>query len=172
MKAGVVKAIIFVRHAKASPKDLPIPDKDRPLRESGRSDLMLLKASLVAQSIKPEHIFSSSANRAAQTGTILAGFYGLCNRISFFDDLYHNSENEMLDFIKQMDDELQRIMLVGHNPELEDLVNLLYQDQMDTLLPTSACVCLSFKVDRWKSIKKNSGKVEYYEYPKKHKKEL
>ncbi len=167
-----MKAVIFVRHAKASPKDLPIPDKDRPLRESGRSDLKLLEPALVAQSIKPEYIFSSSANRAAQTATMLAGFYGLWGGISFLDGLYRNSESEMLDFIRRMDDGLQRVMLVGHNPELEDLVDLLYRDGLEDLLPTSACLCLSFEADRWKSIRKASGRLEYYEYPKKYKKKV
>ena len=166
-----MKALILARPAKASPKGLPIPDKERPLRGSGRSDLMLLKDPLSARSIKPEHIFSSTANRAAQTSAMLAGFYGLCDRISFYDGLYGNDASEMLEFIRQRDDELKRIMVVGHNPELEELADLLRGKGGETILPTAACVCLSFKVDTWAGVREGSGTVEYFEYPKKYKKE-
>lgn len=167
-----MKAVILSRHAKASPKDLPIPDKDRPLRLSGKRDLLLLREALLGQSIRPEHIFSSTANRAAQTATILAGFYGVCDGISFYDDLFHNDRREMHEFIKQVDDEFEKIMLVGHNPELEELADLLRGDDQDTALPTSACLCLSFDVDVWDKVDARTGRLEFLEYPKKYKKEV
>ena len=166
-----MKALILARHAKASPKDLPIQDKDRPLRNSGKTDLLLLRDALVGQSIKPEHIFCSTANRAAQTATILAGFYGMCDSISFYDNLYYHGKYEMLEFVKQRDDRFKKIMVVGHNPELEEVTDILRGDSSDTRLPTAACICLSFDVDRWDSIRKEKGRLEFFEYPKKYKRE-
>lgn len=163
-----MKTVILARHARASRKDLPIPDKERPLRESGKSDLARMKDPLLRHSQRPEHVFSSTANRAAQTAAILAGFYGLCDRLSFFDDLYHPDERGMLEFIRRLDDDVRSVMVVGHNPELEELADLLRGDGQSTSLPTSACICLSFDVDRWNDVRKNQGVLEYFEYPKKY----
>ena len=164
-----MKAVIMVRHSKASSKDLPIIDKDRPLRKRGKNDLELIKPALMKHALKPEHIFSSSANRAAQTATILAGYYNMNDSISFFDDLYRATPWEIFDFITKRDDELQSLMVVGHNPELAEATDLLCRDSFDAPVPTSACICLSFDVDRWDLIQVNTGGMKYYEYPKKYK---
>lgn len=164
-----MKYIILVRHSKATSKDLPIPDKDRPLRKRGKNDLELMKTALLEHDVKPQYIFSSSANRCAQTATILAGFYEMCDRISFFDELYHPEPEEILRFAQSRDDELKRVAVVGHNPELSEAADLLWEDTFDAPVPTSACICLGFDVDKWKRIRKNTGRMEFYEYPKKYK---
>lgn len=164
-----MKSVIMVRHSKASSKDLPIIDKDRPLRKRGKNDLELIKPALLKHALKPEHIFSSSANRAAQTATILAGFYNMSDSISFFDEFYNATPREIFDFITKRDDGLRSIMIVGHNPELTEAADLLWKDSFDAPVPTSACICLSFDIDRWDRIRANTGNMEYYEYPRKYK---
>jgi phosphohistidine phosphatase len=163
-----MKFIILVRHAKAGPKDLPIPDKDRPLTQRGKKDLEAMRPALAKYAVKPEHIFSSSANRAAQTATIYAGFYDMCDSISFHDVLYHPDPLEIIDFARGRDDTLRNIAIVGHNPELEKAADLLWEDSFQDTVPTSACICLSFDVDRWEGIREKAGKLEYYEYPGKY----
>ena len=164
-----MKAVIMARHSKASSKDLPIIDRDRPLRKRGKSDLELLKIALIEHTLKPEHIFSSSANRAAQTATILAGFFNMNDSVSFLDELYQTTPREILDFIVERDNGLRSLMIVGHNPELTEATDLLWEDSFDAPVPTSACICLSFDIDRWDRIRANTGKMEYYEYPRKYK---
>jgi len=166
-----MKTLILVRHAKASPKHLPIPDRDRPLRQRGKDDLALLGPVLLEKRVSPQHIFTSTANRAAQTAAILAGFYGLCDGISFHDELYHPGPDGLPGFIRTRDDALERIMVVGHNPELEDAADLLSAGSLEPYLPTSACVCLVFDAGSWELISEHSGRLEFYEYPKKHRRE-
>jgi phosphohistidine phosphatase len=163
-----MKFIIFVRHAEAGPKNLPIPDKDRPLTERGKRDLKLMRTALAKQDIRPGHIFSSAANRAAQTATIYAAFYDMCDSISFHDELYHPEPWEIVDFARGRDDELRTIAIVGHNPELQQAADLLWEESFDATVPTSACICLSFDVDRWYNMREKTGKMEYYEYPQKY----
>jgi len=166
-----MKAVILVRHAEAGPKDLPMPDKDRPLTASGKNGLERLKPALLAQVIKPDHVFSSSANRTAQTAAIYAAFYDMCDSISFHDELYHPEAQAIVDFVKRRDDDLHTIAIVGHNPELEEAAHLLWEGRFDATVPTSACICISFAVERWEDIRENMGKMEYYEFPKKYEKE-
>lgn len=166
-----MKAVILVRHAKAGPKDLPMPDKDRPLTERGKNDLRLMKPTLLEQAIKPEHVFSSSANRTAQTAAIYAAFYDMCDSISFHDELYHPDAQAIVDFARRRDNGLQSIAIVGHNPELEEAAQLLWEGRFDATVPTSACICLSFNVERWEDIRENMGKMEYYEFPRKEERE-
>ena len=166
-----MKAVILVRHAEAGPKDLPMPDKDRPLTASGKNGLERLKPALLAQGINMDHVFSSSANRTAQTAAIYAAFYDMCDSISFHDELYHPEAQAIVDFVKRRDDDLHTIAIVGHNPELEEAAHLLWEGRFDATVPTSACICLSFAVERWEDIQENMGKMEYYEFPKKYEKE-
>ncbi|MDY6796667.1 MAG: histidine phosphatase family protein [Actinomycetota bacterium] len=163
-----MKAIFLVRHAKASRKDLPILDKDRPLTKRGKKDLKAMKPVLLKQVIKPEWIFSSSANRAAQTAAIYAGFYDMCDRISFHDELYHPDPRDIVDFARGRNEKLGGIAIVGHNPELEDVAYLLWGGSFDGTIPTSACICLSFDVASWDGVRESAGELEYYEYPGKY----
>lgn len=163
-----MKAVILVRHAKASPRELPIPDKERPLRLSGKEDLALLRNVLTEHPMKPDCVFSSTANRAAQTAVMLAGFYGLCDSVFFYDMLYGASAEELIDFIRNLDEGLETVMVVGHNPEIMEIADLLCRGGFDSGVPTSACICLSFDADTWQAVKRDTGVLEFFEFPKKH----
>lgn len=166
-----MRTLVLVRHAKACAKDLPIPDKDRHLKKRGKKDLKLMEAALLGHPVRPDYIFSSSANRAAQTATIIAGFYGMCDAITFHDELYHPDPEDIIDYARRLDDELQCAMIVGHNPELAEAAEMLWEGEFEENVPTSACVCLQFDTDSWSQIEAGTGGMLFYEYPRKYKQE-
>ena len=168
-----LKIVFLVRHAKSSWKDSSLRDKDRPLKKRGARDLKLLRPALTAHEHKPEHVFSSDARRAAETAKTLAAFYGLKkSRVTFTNGLYAASPGEILDFIRNRDDDLRSIMIVGHNPEMSEAADLLGEEPLEVLLPTSAVVCMSFLIDSWEELRENSGHLEFFEYPRKYKQEV
>lgn len=163
-----MKTVIFVRHAKATPRHLPIPDKDRPLQERGRKDLALLGPVLLEKGVQPQRIYSSTANRAAQTAVVLAGVFGLHHEIFFHDALYNPWPVGMLNFIGDLEEDLDSVMVVGHNPDIEEAAGLLGPCGFAPDMPTSACTCLSFPVENWLLIREGSGQLVYHEYPGKY----
>jgi len=167
-----LKIVFLVRHAKSSWKDTSLPDRDRPLKKRGVNDLWLLKPVLTGKDCKPEHIFSSDAVRAAETAKTLAGFYGLKKKnVTLSDELYGSSPGEILAFIRDREDILHRIMIVGHNPGLSETANLLGARPLEAAMPTSAVACFSFDVERWRQLRENGGLVEFYIYPREYKRE-
>jgi phosphohistidine phosphatase len=165
-----LRIVFLVRHAKSSWKDTSLDDKDRPLKKRGIKDLGLLKPVLIKQKHKPEGIYSSDAKRAAETAKILAGYYDLKKKhLTFCNELYASSAQEILDFIRNRDDELRSIMLVGHNPEMAQAASLLGSNSPEVVMPTSAVVCFRLDLDHWCRLQENSGRMEFYEYPKKYK---
>jgi phosphohistidine phosphatase len=67
--------------------------------------------------------------------------------------------------VAKQDDELDRILLVGHNPGLTELVNGLLPDLELDNLPTSGVVGIDFAVNRWREIAPAAAKLAYYDFP-------
>jgi phosphohistidine phosphatase len=167
-----LKIIFLARHAKSSWKDTSLPDRDRPLKKRGEKDLALLKPALTSQKHKPEHIFSSDAKRAVETAKTLAGYYGLKKKsLTFTDELYASSAREVFNFIRNRNDNLHSMMIVGHNPEITEAAGLLSEKPFETIVPTSAVICFTFDLDGWNQLGENTGHMEFYEYPKKYRQE-
>lgn len=170
MKTNELRTITLVRHAKSSWKDSSLDDKERPLKKRGKNDLKLLKPILKKHKVKPDHIFSSSAARTKQTAEIFADIYNLKDkRVSYHDELYHPDPRDIVDFIRHIDNKFRNITIIGHNPELTDAADFLWKDTFMEPVPTSACICLSFDIERWERLKVKTGDLVYYEYPGKYK---
>jgi phosphohistidine phosphatase len=66
--------------------------------------------------------------------------------------------------VSQLDDDWQKVMLVGHNPGLTDLANALAPCKLDNIV-TCGVVELAFRVDSWRDIQFHSGRLLFYDYP-------
>ena len=73
----------------------------------------------------------------------------------------------LLKTIKQTDNSYNTIFVVGHNPGLTDLINYLSLETIENL-PTTGAFAITFDTDSWENIDTGSGKLLFYEYPKKH----
>jgi phosphohistidine phosphatase len=96
-----------------------------------------------------DRVISSSAVRALTTAEIITQEMGLpWDEIIIEDGLYHASEDDMLELIREQDDFIDGLMLFGHNPGMTYLVNDLSNLDLDNL-PTCGVVVLQFDVDSW-----------------------
>ena len=130
---------------------------------------------LVSKNVKPDLIISSPANRAISTANILAReIFSSQNqntkeKIITDEDIYDASLSYLRDIIEQFNDSLQTVMIIGHNPSFTQLANYLTEEYFDNV-PTCGVVAVSFNISSWKMLKKYSGKLLFYEYPKKYRK--
>jgi phosphohistidine phosphatase len=160
-----MKTLLLVRHAKSSWDDAATPDKDRPLSNRGKRDAPKMGERLAKRGVKPELILSSPARRALDTAKIIAKEldYKL-GRVVVDDRLYAVDADELLRVIGRLDDELECVMLFGHNPELTELAHRL--SSKITHMPTCAVAEFTFEAKLWSSIGKDDPKWAALCYPK------
>ncbi len=154
--------LLILRHGKSSWKDLSLDDHDRPLKKRGKRDAKRVGAFLREQELIPELILTSSAKRArATTRRVLNGgeFKGAVP-VKKHQQLYHAEPEIILDVLRGTADREQRVMIVGHNPGLEDLVELLVGEWHR--MPTAALAEISLPIARWRDLSTETrGELRY-----------
>ncbi len=145
-----MKTLLLMRHAKSSWKEKDIPDHERPLNKRGRHDAPLMGELLIDRELVPQYILSSSALRARQTAEGLAKEAGFQGEINFQDRLYMAEAEEYLNVLRELPDNLERVMVVGHNPGLETLLQLL-SGRIESL-STAVLAHLVLPIDRWANL--------------------
>ena len=146
---------------------MSLMDIDRPLNKRGKKDAPEMGRRLAAQKIMPEMIISSPARRARKTADQLAKALGLCKKnIVIREEIYGASVDELLEIIQSIDDDVASVIIVGHNPETTVVVNILGDLDVDNV-PTCGVVAYDFTVSSWQEIKKGSGTLVFFDYPRK-----
>jgi phosphohistidine phosphatase len=121
---------------------------------------------LAKREVEPDLIVSSPATRAMLTVEIIAREIDYPEEDIRADErIYGASASELLEIIQELDDHLDRVMLLGHNPGLTDLANDLGCD-IDNV-PTSGIVELSFDVESWTDVGDVDPTCVEFGYPKK-----
>ncbi len=163
-----MKILYLVRHAKSSWKYPNLDDFERPLNKRGRKSAPLMGSILKKLDAKPDLIISSPAARASMTARIISEQMNYpLEKIRYDESVYASSENELLDIIAEIDDRVTKAMLIGHNPGLTSLANLIGDSPISNI-PTSGVCCIELSISSWKEIWKHRGKVKFFEYPKKY----
>ena len=118
-----MKTIYLARHAKSSWDSDATTDYDRPLSKRGEKDVIRMGAELVDLAWMPEKIISSPAMRAKQTCESLCSQLGISNdSIEWNEDIYAAYTVTLLQIISNQVESVSSVMLVGHNPAMEDLL--------------------------------------------------
>jgi phosphohistidine phosphatase len=153
-----MKSLLVLRHAKSSWKHPELADHDRPLNKRGKRDAPLMGRLLKNKSLVPDKIISSTAIRARSTVEAVAKASGYKGEIILNKSLYAAGPEAYLGVIHDLSDEYVRVLIVGHNPGLEELVELLTAEIH--LMPTCSLAHVKLRVDKWLDIEnKIKGKV-------------
>ena len=162
-----MKILTLIRHAKSSWKDPTLPDWDRPLNKRGRRDAPMMGERLAGREAYADLLISSSAVRAVATAEAIAAEIEYpADEIVVDERLYGADEYEILEVIQGLDDAWERVMLVGHNPGLTDLVNALSPTGIDNV-PTCGIVELTYDTESWALIGRIDPVAVDFDYPKK-----
>jgi phosphohistidine phosphatase len=161
-----MKTLFLVRHAKSSRDDPSLPDRIRPLDDRGRQDAPKMGKRLAKRDVKPDLVVSSPALRALTTAQLIAEEVGYKRKDIVVDDrLYASNPDDLLAVIRELDKKLDRVMLVGHNPEFTDLAHRLSSEIID--MPTSAVAEISFDTKAWSDVGEIEPARAMLDYPKK-----
>lgn len=163
--------LFIVRHAKSDWSGALTKDFDRPLSERGEKDAPLIAKWLDAQIVTPDLLISSPAQRAKQTANAIIEQLQIPQQnVSFDKRLYLASTETLLNVLAELNHELTTVMLIGHNPGLENLIIHLSHDPLPykhdaKLLTTANIAQLRFK-STWKSIQPKDARLINFVRPR------
>lgn len=160
-----MKKLYIIRHAKSSWKDETLNDFERPLSKRGKSNAPMMGERLKEKGVMPDIIISSPAKRAKSTAEMIAKEIGYEKKVLFDENIYESSVDELRKILTALDDKNSTVFLIGHNPELNMLVD--YYVKFYENIPTCGVVEIAFECDKWTDIEPKNAKLISFDYPKK-----
>ncbi|MGH6866542.1 MAG: SixA phosphatase family protein [Methyloceanibacter sp.] len=163
----------LLRHAKSSWKNPTLPDRERPLATRGIADAPLMGRVMSERGIEPQLVLCSSARRTRDTLALVLLELKVEPKVVYEDSLYHAAPEEMLEMLHGVQPGATRLMMVGHNPELQsfalDLVGhgpKLLRDRLKEKYPTAGLAVINFTSGLWSTVEINSGTLSLFLTPK------
>lgn len=163
-----MKTIILLRHAKASHAGSAQRDLDRVLTKAGGSDASQIGLFLKQVESMPAYIYSSPAERARQTiRHILEITETDEQHLNWSDELYYGGARDYFGMIHSAPEEVNQMMIIGHNPLLEETVSLLCDGEGAYLvrIPEGGLVCIEHPAITWDQIKPGTARFRWMMTP-------
>ncbi len=145
-----MKTVLILRHAKSSWSNPGLADIDRPLNKRGKRDAPRMGAWLDAQELIPDLILSSPARRARKTAQAVSEYSSYDGEIETVPDFYPGDPYTFIDTLMSIPDEYQSVMIVAHNPGLEELLYTLSGES--ARMPTSSLAQVELPLDSWRDL--------------------
>ena len=166
-----MKTLTLLRHAKSG-WDAPVArDFDRPLNARGRKAARAMGREMRRLGLGYDQVLASPAVRVTETLTEVAQGYGAAVETSFDEAIYLAPVDILLALVRAADDGDARLLLVGHNPGMEQLALLLsgagpLRDEIAAKYPTGALAEIAFDMDRWRDIVPGKGRLGRFIRPR------
>jgi phosphohistidine phosphatase len=145
--SSLYRTLLLMRHAKSSWDNPAWTDHDRPLNDRGDRDAPRMAAELKQRGLTPSHIVSSTATRAKTTAEVVAETIGFTGHVVLEPRLYLASTADWHLILKQLPDQHETVLCVGHNPGLEELLRKWSGEDIE--MPTAAIAIVGVTVTQW-----------------------
>ena len=152
-----MKTLVLLRHAKSTSTDGKFADFDRPLSDGGRRDAGLIGRYIKQQTIQLDFVLSSPAARARETTEVVLEAAELRIVARYDERIYEATPLALLEVVSEVDDDRKTILLVGHNPGMEELLGLLTGDPEH--MSPAALARIGVEAEKWKALAENTGKL-------------
>jgi phosphohistidine phosphatase len=163
-KASDLKRLLLLRHAKSSWADASLADFDRPLNERGLRAAPLVGRFMRKRKLDPDVIICSPAERARQTAALVIEAAKLSAPLRFDERIYEATPARLVEVVSQAEEGAGEVLLVGHNPGLEGLLELLTGESRS--MPTAALARVALGIEKWGRLCEGAGRVELFVRPK------
>ena len=150
-----VKTLLILRHAKSSWDDDSLADHDRPLNTRGKRAAHRMGRLLDDENLWPDVILSSTAERAATTTQRVTEAGGFAGETCYVRELYGAGPHDLVEIVRELGGEAGSVMIVAHNPGLEDLVQQMTGEYHR--LPTAALVRILVPIENWRDLEADGG---------------
>jgi phosphohistidine phosphatase len=162
--------LYLLRHAKSSWSDPALPDRERPLAPRGRRDAERIARHLLRRRVEPVLVLCSSAARTRETLERLQGAVGAAT-VQVEEELYAASGEELLERLRAVPEEVDSVLLIGHNPGLQELALVLASTgselgRLERKFPTAALATLAVPQATWRRLGDGDGELVAFVVPK------
>jgi phosphohistidine phosphatase len=145
-----MRTLLLLRHAKSSWKDSDLDDHDRPLNKRGKKDAPRMGRLLREEDLMPDLIVSSSAKRCRKTADHVIQASGYRGETRITGELYEAEGGKLREFLAAIPDRVHRLLMVAHNPGMEELLEPLVG--VYTPLTTAALAHIELPIESWREI--------------------
>jgi phosphohistidine phosphatase len=168
-----MRRLLLLRHAKSDWTGIGLNDQDRALAARGRDSAPLVGAYMAHHALIPDLVLSSTATRARDTWGLVAETFRKPPPVVYDERLYETGPKAILEAIQSTERHVHVLLVVGHNPGLRDLAELLIAsgdvDARQRLLekfPTAGLAVIDFPVDDWAKLHPKSGRLDRFVAPR------
>ena len=168
-----MRRLLLLRHAKAERSQPGGNDRDRALADRGRADALKLGAYMVRHAFMPDLAVVSTAARTRETWEQVAAAFQDIPPAKFEDRLYEASPQAMLAAIKETGPQVGTLLLIGHNPGLQELAAILIgagdvdaRQRLKEDFPTAALAVINFALEDWSQVHRGAGRLEHFVTPR------
>lgn len=167
-----MKTLYLLRHFKSSWKDTTLDDFDRPLAKRGRRAAEAMAGYVASNDIGPAQILCSPAQRTRETLERVQEAFGGAVPTRFEKGIYLADASALLNRLRRLGD-IGSVMIIGHNPGMEDLALALTgsggddeRARLASKFPTGALAVLSAEVESWRELEPGCARLETYVCPR------
>ena len=163
--------MMLLRHAKSSWSDPALADVDRPLSPRGERASTRIAKYIRRKKLRPALVLCSPSRRTRQTLETIEPALGRRHAVELVPQLYAASELELLELLQALPDSVASVMIVGHNPGLQDLALALSARgadlrQLEAKFPTGALATLVVQSDSWSALRPGVAELVDYVVPR------
>ena len=169
-----MKILGLFRHAKSDWLDPRARDFDRPLNERGRKGAAIMGRHVRDHGVAWDRMISSPAIRCAETIEIACEAAGRPVAVNWDRRIYLASSATLIDILRETEGDPRAVLMVGHNPGLEDLIFDLVPDDgssplrdvVEVKFPTASFAVLELDIERWAELKDNCAQLVHLTRPR------
>ncbi|MEU6672069.1 histidine phosphatase family protein [Streptomyces sp. NPDC046727] len=169
---GPLRRLVVLRHAKSAWPD-GVEDHRRPLAPRGMRDAPAAGRALAAAGSLPDLALCSTAVRARRTWELVSAEWATPPPVRYDGRLYAADVPDLLEVVHEVPADVRTLLLIGHNPGLEELVRALAADGLDDTLdrlrekfPTSAIAVLTWHGTEWEALAPGAALLTSFTVPR------
>jgi phosphohistidine phosphatase len=166
-----MRRLLLLRHAKAERQKANGRDHERVLEERGRADARRIGGYLSRHNFVPDRALVSTAARTRETWSLTSQAFAKPPATDFDERIYEATPPAILNAIRETASEVGTLLVLGHNPGLQELAALLIaagdveaRQRLKEDFPTSALAVIGIKGD-WAGLHQHGGRLEHFVTP-------
>lgn len=168
-----MKKLLLLRHAKSDWDDFTLEDHERPLNKRGEHNAQQMGAYMANNSIQPDMIYCSTAQRTRQTLSLLLAQSGLSCPVDYVPGIYEATASTLMNIVTNCPDKYDTLLIVGHNPGMQILgltltegQNIPLRRKLEYRLPTGTLQTITLNITSYTETKQGCGTLESFTKPK------
>lgn len=171
-----MKRLVTFRHAKSGWDQPAVRDFDRALNAKGKRAATIMGRHMRQVGLRFDHVIASPAVRVVETLDAMADGFGKRLSPAWERRAYLATPEALLELVQEAPDSAETVLLVGHNPGIEELVLLLStdageeeiatRDSVGEKYPTASFAELTFETDRWAEVNEGGGHLVRFVRPR------